>query len=390
MTTSNGVEPFQITVPQRDVDDLLARLAATRWPAEVPGDDAADWRRGIPLGYLRELAEYWAHAYDWRAQETALNQLPQYRTEIDGQLIHFIHARSPEPAAMPLILTHGYPGSVVEFTELIGPLADPRSHGGDPADAFHVVVPSLPGFGYSTPLSAGGWELRRTTDAWAELMTRLGYERFGAQGGDIGAGVTGRLAATRPERVIGTHVNSDRGSLGMAGEMFPVPDDLSSSDRAVVDEARTDWTAERGYLDLQSHRPATIGPALTDSPVGQLAWIAEKFQTWTNPAATTPDEAVGRDQLLTLISLYWFTRSGASAARFLYEASHADLDWVSASSVPAGWAVFNASPVVRRVMDPGHQIPHWTEYEEGGHFPALEAGVLLLEDVRTFFRGLRS
>ena len=387
--TTTAVEPFRIDVAEAALEDLRARLAATRWADEVPGDRADDWQRGIASGYLRELAEYWRTSYDWRAREADLNAWPQFVTEIDGQTIHFIHAGSPESAAMPLVITHGYPGSVVEFLRLLGPLTDPAGYGADPADAFHVVVPALPGFGFSTPLSAPGWEVGRTTRAWAELMSRLGYERFGAQGGDIGAGVTGRLAATLPDRVVGAHVNSDSGSLGMAGEMFPVPDDLDSDEREVIATAQAAWSAERGYLDVQSHRPTTIGAAITDSPVGQLAWIAEKFQTWTNPAAETPDAAVDRDQLLTLISLYWFTRSGASAARFLYEAAHSGLDWVAPSSVPTGWAVFNSSPLVRRVMDPQHRIAHWSEFAEGGHFPAMEAGDLLVEDIRRFFRGLR-
>jgi len=388
MTNTTDIRPFRIDIPQAELDALHARLADTRWPDEVPGSEP-DWSRGVPLGYLKDLTEYWRTSYDWRAQEAALHAFPQFTTEIDGQTIHFLHVRSPEPDAVPLLLTHGYPGSIAEFMNLVGPLADPASHGGDPADAFHVVVPSLPGFGFSTPLSDAGWELRRTTDAFAELMTRLGYERFGAQGGDIGAGITGRLGATLPGRVIGTHVNSDRGALGLAGEHFPIPDHLTEPERATVDAARAAWQDERGYLELQSHRPETIAVALTDSPVGQLAWIAEKFQTWTNPAAGTPDEAVDRDQLLTNISIYWFTRSGASAARFLYESAHANLDWVAPSTVPSGWAVFNTDPVVRRIIDAEHQIAHWSEFGKGGHFAAMEAGDLLLEDVRVFFRGLR-
>jgi pimeloyl-ACP methyl ester carboxylesterase len=382
------IHPFRIDIPQAELDGLRARLASARWADEVPGDKP-DWSRGIPLSYLQELAEYWENAFDWRAQEAALNAFPQFTTQIDGQTIHFLHVRSPEPDAVPLLITHGYPSSIAEFLHLIGPLADPRAHGGDPADAFHVVLPSLPGFGFSTPLSAGGWELGRTTDAFAELMSRLGYERFGAHGGDIGAGITGRLGATRPERIVGTHVVSDRGSLGLVGEQVPMPEHLTAAERAVVDDARAAWAQERGYLDLQGHRPDTIGAALTDSPVGQLAWIAEKFQSWTNPSADTPDDAVDRDQLLTNISIYWFTRSGASAARFLYEAQHSDLDWVAPSVVPAGWAVFNNDPVLRRVIDPEHQIAHWSEFTDGGHFAAMEAGDLLIEDVRTFFRSLR-
>ncbi len=384
------IEPYRIEVAEADLDDLRRRLGETRWPDAVPGDSDDDWSRGIPASYLKELAEYWRTSYDWRKAEAELNAYPQFVTEIDGQTIHFFHVRSPEPDATPLLLSHGYPGSVVEFAKLIGPLSDPRSYGGDPADAFHVVVPSLPGFGFSTPLSDAGWEMGRTTDAFAELMTRLGYERFAAQGGDVGAGITGRLGATLPDRLIGTHVNSDRLALGQAGEFFPVPDHLTESELAVVKAARTAWKAERGYLDLQSQRPSTIAAALTDSPVGQLAWIAEKFQTWTNPGAATPDEAVGRDELLTLVSIYWFTRSGASAARFLYEAAHAHLDWVAPSTVPNGWAVFNADPVLRRIMDPGNQVAHWSEFAEGGHFAAMEAGPLLVEDIRLFFRSLRS
>ncbi len=252
-----------------------------------------------------------------------------------------------------------------------------------------MVVPSLPGFGFSVPLSDSGWEVGRTTAAFAELMTRLGYERFGAQGGDVGAGVTGRLAALWPERVIGTHVNSDQGAMALAGEHFPLPDHLTEAERATVAAAQEAWKGERGYLDLQSHRPETIAAALTDSPIGQLAWIAEKFQSWTNPTAATPDEAVDRDQLLTNISIYWFTRTGATAARFLYEAAHSNLGWVAPSSVPSGWAVFNNDPVVRRIMDADHRVGHWSEFAEGGHFAAMEAGDLLVQDVRTFFRGLR-
>jgi len=389
MNNTAEIRPFRIDIPQAELDDLHRRLAATRWPDPVPGD-APDWSRGMPASYTQELAEYWRTTYDWRKAEAELNQYAQFVTEIDGQTIHFFHVRSPEPDATPLLLTHGYPSSAVEFLHLLGPLSDPRAYGGNAADAFHVVVPSLPGFGFSTPLSSAGWELSRTTDAFAELMTRLGYERFGAHGGDIGAGVTGRLGATLPDRVIGTHVISDRGALALAGEHFPIPDHLTADERAVVDAARAGWTSERGYLDLQTHKPETIAVALTDSPAGQLAWIAEKFQAWTNQAAATPDEAVDRDQLLTMISLYWFTRSGASAARFLYEAAHANVDWVAPSSVPAGWAVFDTDPVVRRVMDPDQKIAHWSEFSEGGHFAAMEAGELVVEDLRTFFRRVRA
>jgi len=388
-TTQQEIRPFRIDIPQAELDDLHRRLAATRLPDPVPGD-TGDFSHGIPVAYLAGLVEYWRTSYDWRAAEAELNRWPQFLTEIDGQTIHFFHVRSPEPDATPLLISHGYPGSVVEFVKLLGPLADPRSYGGDPADAFHVVVPSLPGFGFSTPLSGPGWEVGRTTAAFAELMSRLGYERFGAQGGDIGAGITGRLGAVFADRVIGTHINSDRGALGQAGEFFPLPDDLTDEERAVVEAANAKWRTARGYLELQSHQPDNIAAALTDSPAAQLAWIAEKFEAWTNPAAATPDQAVDRDQLLTLVSVYWFTKSGATAARFLYEAAHSHLDWVAPSTVPSGWAVFNNDPVLRRIMDGDHKIAHWSEYSEGGHFPAMECGALLVDDVRAFFRSLRS
>ena len=388
MRTSTDIRPFRIDIPQADLDDLHRRLDQARWAPPAPAP-RSDFARGVPLEYLQELAAYWRSGFDWRAQEARLNALPQFVTEIDGQPVHFLHVRSPEPDALPLLLTHGYPGSVVEFLDMIGPLSDPRAHGGDPADAFHLVVPSLPGFAFSTPVRAAGWELARSTDAFAELLQRLGYQRYGAHGGDVGAGVTGRLGALHPDRVVGTLVNSDPASLGLAGEQFPMPDHLDDAERARIEEYRAVWREERGYLDLQSHRPETIAAALTDSPVGQLAWIAEKFQTWTHPAARTPEEAVDRDLLLTNISIYWFTRSGASAARFLSEAAHSDVGWLAPSQVPAGWTVCNADPLLRRLMDPEQRMPFWSEHAQGGHFAALEVPDLLIDDLRAFFRPLR-
>jgi epoxide hydrolase len=316
MMTNTASQPFKIEISDAELDDLHRRLDATRWPDPAP-DVRTDFARGVPLPYLKELTNYWRRGFDWRAREARLNEIPQFTAEIDGQPIHYLHVRSPEPNAMPLLIIHGYPSSVVEFVELIGPLSDPRSAGGDAQDAFDLVIPSLPGFGFSTPVRQRGWELGRTTAAFAELMARLGYSHYGAHGGDIGAGVSGRLGAMDAEHVVGTIVVTDPGSLGLAGEQFPIPDHLIDAERARVEQEREIWRAERGYLDLQGHRPETIAAALTDSPVGQLAWIVEKFQTWTNPAAKSPDEAVDRDQLLTNISLYWFTKSGATAARFL-------------------------------------------------------------------------
>jgi epoxide hydrolase len=376
------IRPFRIDVPQADLDDLRERLARTRWPDELPD---SGWRRGVPLAYLKELADWWRDGFDWRKHEAELNRHPQFTTTIDGQVVHFLHARSPEPDALPLLVTHGYPSSVVEFLEVIGPLTDPRAHGGDPADAFHVVAPSIPGFGFSTPVRQPGWEVARTAGAFAELMARLGYERYGAHGGDIGAGVAGILGTTRADRVVGTHTTSDARGVALAGQYFPLPDDLAEADRARVQERQRQWAEAKGYLDIQSTRPQTLAYALTDSPVGQLAWIAEKFEEWT-------EEPVDRDQLLTNVSVYWFTRSGASAARFIYEGAHAGPDWGSPPTTPPapqGLALFGGDDLLRRVMDPGHRIGHWSEFDRGGHFPAMEVPDLLVGDLRAFFRGFR-
>jgi epoxide hydrolase len=390
-TTQEGTEirSFRIAVPDADLDDLRDRLARTRWPDEPPG---GGWSRGVPFDYLQRLVTYWRDGYDWRAQEAALNRLPQFTTTIDGQRIHFLHLRSPEPDALPLLVAHGYPSSVAEFTRIVGPLRDPRAHGGQAADAFHLVVPSLPGFGFSMPVVQPGWEVGRTTAAFAELMERLGYRRYGAHGGDIGAGVCGLLAATRPERLVGTHTTADANSVALAGQYFPVPDDLAEADRAALEERQRAWTDAKAYLDLQATRPWTLGYALTDSPVGQLAWIVEKFKEWTGAEAELPEDAVDRDQLLTNVSLYWFTRGGASAARFISEAAHAAPDWggpPAGTPPPQGLALFGGDDLLRRLMDPEHRIAHWSEFPRGGHFPAMEVPELLVGDLRAFFRGLR-
>ena len=384
--TETDVQPFEVSIPQEDLDDLHERLLRSRWPDELPG---VGWSYGVPLDYLKGLAEYWRTGFDWRAQEAKLNAFPQFTTEIDGQTIHFLHVRSPEPDALPLIMTHGWPGSIAEFMKIIGPLTNPRAHGDDPADAFHVVAPSLPGFGFSMPVRKPGWEMGRTTDAFAELMRRLGYDRYGAQGGDIGAGISGRLAGIDPDHVVGYHVNSDQGSAAMVGEFLPMPEDLTRAERARLEEIRQALSEQRGYFELQSTRPQTLAYSLADSPVGQLAWIVEKFKEWTNPAATLPDDAVDRDQLLTNVSIYWFTDTGGSSARFYYEGAHKRLDWLTPSAALQGWAVFNTDPIMRRLMNPEGKIAHFSEFREGGHFPAMETPDLLVGDVRAFFSKLR-
>ncbi|WP_020578761.1 epoxide hydrolase family protein [Actinopolymorpha alba] len=380
---SEEITPFQIEIPQDRLDDLRQRLAQTRWPDELPG---VAWEAGVPLGYLKELADYWRTGYDWRAHEARLNEFPQFTTAIDGQTVHFLHVRSPEPGALPLIITHGWPGSVVEFMKIIGPLTDPARYGGDPADAFHVVAPSLPGFGFSSPLAAPGWDTGRVARAWAELMERLGYRRYGAQGGDTGAIVSPELGRIDPDHVVGVHVNN----LGT----FPSGDPAELAGLTEADQARlelmTTWGRDMsGYAIVQSTRPQTISYALTDSPVGQLAWIVEKFKEWTDPAAELPEDAIDRDQILTDVSVYWLTGTAGSAARIYYEGARSWGQAQSRSPVPTGVAVFPNDITIRPLAERDHNVVHWAEFSSGGHFAAMEAPDLLVNDVREFFRQLR-
>ncbi|SDL38099.1 epoxide hydrolase family protein [Nonomuraea jiangxiensis] len=365
------IRPFTIDIPQADVDDLTSRLARTRWPDGLP---AAGWSRGVPLEFLKELTAYWAEGYDWRAAEAGLNEYPQFTTEIDGQQVHFLHVRSGDPGAMPLVLTHGYPSAFAEFTRLIEHLRQD----------FHLVVPSLPGFAFSTPVRETGWALGRTARAWAELMRRLGYDRYGVHGGDIGAGVSGAVAGLDREHVVGVHVVTDPYTAAATATFLPgMGDRLDPADPvdelalARMAEFRADGT---GYLTIQNTRPHTIGYLLNDSPAGQLGWLAESFERWT-------DLPYDRDQLLTIASLYWFSGSGVSAAGFLYEQAHSS-DWGAPPAVPQGYAVFGADATARRLIDPPAGT-HWAEYERGRHFPAMEAPEVLAADLRTFFAGLK-
>ncbi|MFD0683647.1 epoxide hydrolase family protein [Actinomadura fibrosa] len=372
---------FAIGVSERALDDLRERLRRTRWPDGVPD---AGWERGVPVGYLRELAEYWLRSYDWRAAEARLNRFPQFVTEIDGQRVHFVHVRSPEPDAVPLILTHGWPSSFAEYEDVIGPLADPRAHGGDPADAFHVVVPSVPGFGYSMPLAGTGWNHGRIARAWAVLMERLGYRRYGAQGGDTGSIVSPELGRIAPENVIGVHVN---GGLAFPEGVEGV--ELTPDEKVRLAAAERLRETGTGYADLQSTRPMTVAYGLNDSPAGQLAWIAEKFWEWTDPAKALPEDAVGRDRLLTNVTLYWLTGTAASSAQLYYEVRAAPVPPPGPGGVPTGIAVFPSDPAIRALEERRHNLVHWSEFSRGGHFAAAEAPDLLVDDIRAFFRRLR-
>ena len=379
-----AIRPFRIDIPEADLDDLRDRLARTRWPDGLPG---VGWGYGVPLGYLKELAEYWRTSYDWRKHEARLNEFPQFTTTIDDTTLHFVHVRSPESEAMPLILTHGWPGSIVEFTEIIGPLSDPRGHGGDPADAFHVVAPSIPGFAFSGPTRERGWNLHRITMAFAELMRRLGYEAYGAHGGDFGALVSPELGRLEPERVVGVHVN---------GFLTPPPrdpaqlTDLTDMERTRVEKFNRFRRDQRGYALIQATRPQTLAYGLTDSPVGQLAWIVEKFKEWTD-SSHLPEEAVDRDQILTNVMLYWLTSTAGSSSRLYKETAHDLGRGNEPSSVPTGVAVFprEVGISVRRLAERTQNIVHWSEFDRGGHFPAMEEPDLMIGDLRRFFRRFR-
>jgi epoxide hydrolase len=374
------IRPFRIDIPQADLDDLRARLARSRWPDELPG---ADWDYGIPLEVVRELAEYWRTGYDWRVHERRLNGLAQFTTAIDGQNIHFLHVRSSEPGALPLIMTHGWPGSIAEFLEVIGPLTDPRGHGGDPADAFHLVLPSIPGYGFSGPTRDRGWNVRRIAQAWDELMRRLGYQRYGAQGGDWGSSISRELGLIAPAHLIGVHLNM------VFPQVRDEPADLTDVDRARLDALRRFRSSGSGYAAIQSTRPQTLAYGLTDSPAGQLAWIADKFNEWTDGGLPG---AVDRDQMLTNVMIYWLTGTAGSSARLYYESARSGA-WgpPATSTAPTGVAVFprEIAPPIRRFAELSNNIVHWSEFDRGGHFAAMEEPDLLVRDVREFFRLFR-
>ena len=371
---------FRIEVPDGALVDLAERLGRIRWPGQLPG---GGWDRGVPVDYLRQVVERWK-AYDWRRWEARLNAYPQYTTRIDGQTIHFLHVRSPQADAFPLILTHGWPGSIAEFLPILGPLTDPASYGGDPRDAFHIVAPSVPGHGFSVPLESAGWNHDRIARAWAELMARLGYERYGAQGGDTGSVVSPLVAQVDPTHVVGVHIN---GGLAYPALEPGDVEQLNDAERARLAAAEQLRAVGTGYAELQGTRPQTVSFGLSDSPVGQLAWIVEKFWEWTDPAHALPEDAVELDHLLTDVSIYWFTNTSASSANLYYE-NRAAADDIK-PGVPTGVAVFPTDPAIRRVLDRRHRIVHWSEFIRGGHFAALEAPDLLVDDIRAFFRLVR-
>lgn len=379
MTTTSDIKPFRIDIPPSDLDDLAARLDATRWPGEVTG---AGTDYGMPLGVVERLAERWRTGYDWRAHEARLNEVPQYTTMIDGQNIHFLHVRSVEPGAVPLLLLHGWPGSVVEFLGMIGPLTDPRAHGGDPSRAFHVVVPSLPGYGFSGPTTEPGWDSARMAKAFASLMSRLGYQRWGAAGGDAGALVGRELGILAPDGLIGLHLlqifafpSGDPAEMGR----------MSDVDRESLSGTTADFQSKAGYQKIQQTRPQTLGYGLTDSPAGQLAWNAELWTGWGEYA-----DYLDVDTYLTHVSIYWFTRTGVSSARHYYEDAHSGAGYRDApNKVPTALAVFPQDfRTIRAFAERANNVVRYTEFDRGGHFAYTTDPDLVVQDLREFFASL--
>jgi pimeloyl-ACP methyl ester carboxylesterase len=379
------IAPFTLAIHDDALDDLRARLRATRLPVPPPGDS---WANGVPVEYLRHLVEKWQH-FDWRAYESRLAAVPQYTTEIDGQRVHFVHVPSAEPGATPLVLTHGWPGSFLEFIDLIGPLTDPAAHGGDPADAFHVVIPSIPGFGFSTPLAEGEWPTRRIAETWIALMDRLGYDRFVVQGGDMGAAISPEIARRAPERVIGVHVN---GNLDSYAEISP--EDREQLSTLEQDRSRRidEFMREQfGYIAIQSTRPGLVGELLTDSPAAQLAWIVDKLKAWTFPEDALPEDVLGLDFVLANASLYWFTASGGSAAAVGYAQAGGWGEKLTNSGVPTSVIVFAGDVGIRAKAEISNTVVRWIDVvDRGGHFAALEEPALLVADIRGAFRDGRS
>ncbi len=381
-----AIRPYRVDVAGDVLDDLRHRLARTRWPDQI--SDSA-WGYGTDLATLQELCTYWRDEFDWRAAEARLNQWPQFETEIDGIHIHFVHARSPEPDALPLVLTHGWPGSVAEFQKILGPLTDPVAHGGEAGDAFHVVAPSMPGYGFSGPTTRPGIDIRTVAEVNAALMARLGYDRYGAQGGDWGALATIQLGRVDAAHLAGLHVNMifafpPTEGDAMAGVLPEELDGIASTQAFIADET--------GYQAIQGTKPQTLAYGLTDSPAGLAGWILEKFRTWSDCGGDVYSRFT-RDELLTNITIYWVTGTINSSTRLYCEVRRSGvLDKVEPRmQVPLGAAIFPKElyQAPRVWVDAAYNVQHWTRMPSGGHFAAMEEPEALVEDVRAFFRRVR-
>ena len=378
---SDEIRPFQIAASDEQLENLRRRLRATRWPDAETVDD---WSQGIPLDYVQEVCAYWAEKYDWRAREARLNTFPQFRTGVLGLGVHFVHVRSPEPGALPLVISHGWPGSIVEFHKVIGPLADPVAHGGEARDAFHVVCPSLPGYGFSDKPSAPGWGVEKIADAWAALMAKLGYDRYVAQGGDWGSMVTNQIALRDPGHCLGIHLNMpivapDPETLGS----------LSEREQGALASMQHYQDKDSGYSKQQSTRPQTLAYGLADSPSGQAAWILEKFWSWTD-CDGHPEKVLSRDELLDNVMLYWLPGTAASSARLYWESfSSPSFDEVR---LPTGCSIYPKEifRCSRRWAEKKFtNLVHWNELDRGGHFAAFERPEVFVDELRACFRHMR-
>lgn len=381
------IEKFAINVPDDVLADLQRRLNTTRWPSEL---EDAGWDYGSSLGYMKSLVQYWRSGYDWRRQESLLNELPQFRMGIDGLQIHFVHARGKGPKPLPLIITHGWPGSFVEMVKLIPMLTNPEAHGGSAEDSFDVVVPSLPGYGFSDQPHERGMDPQRIARLWVRLMEELGYKRFAAQGGDWGSMVSISLGLNHPERIMGIHLNYIAGRFLLGGSLEQPQQDQTA--REYLRELRGWWDREGGYSHVQGTKPQTLGYGLNDSPVGLAAWIVEKFRTWSDCSGEI-ESVFTHDELLTNVMIYWITETMPSSVRLYYESRQRPLA-LSASNrveVPVAVAIFPKEIAMppRTLADRGLNIARWTAMPEGGHFAAMEQPELLARDIREFFRTLR-
>ena len=382
---SDTIHEFTITVGNDEITALIERLSQTRWPDQITD---TGWDYGVNAEWVRDLADYWANRFDWGAAEAHLNSFDHVITEIDGQKIHAIHQRSPNPDALPLLISHGWPGSVVEFLKIIGPLTDPEAHGGDPADAFHVIAPSLPGYAWSGPTTERGWGPTRTAKAFATLASRLGYDRYGVQGGDWGSIISQEIARADPDHVVGCHVNML--TTQPPGEPDDM-EDITPYEQQLLDRVAWYRAEDNGYFRIQQTRPQTLGTGLNDSPAGLLAWIGEKFYGWTDHDGD-PFTAVDRDTILTNVSAYWFTETINSSTRMYFELIPTiEAGFGGTGAVPLGVSVFPKELFAarRRWVEKSHNLVFWAEHDRGGHFAALETPDVLVTDIRDCFRDLR-
>jgi len=380
---SEAIETFRVHVDDSVLEDLRGRLARTRFPDQIDGEG---WHAGIPIDYLRELVGYWHTTYDWRRQERRLNEFEHFRTQIDGQSIHFIHCRSPHPDAFPLLLTHGWPGSIVEFLDVLPRLTDPPAYGGRAEDAFHVIAPSLPGYGFSEPPRTRGWDVRRIAMAFTELMDRLGYPRYGAQGGDWGAQVTTRIGELDPEHCAAIHLNMPVGARPES------PGELTDEEQADLVQMGNFQREESAYANEQGTKPQTVGAALNDSPAGLLAWIVEKFRTWSD-CDGHPENCFSKDQLITNVMLYWVTQTSTSSARLYWETNQSGVlkEKLPFIGIPTGVARYPKEVLrwPRSWVEQQYNVTHWAVMPRGGHFAAMEQPELFGDDLQEFFRTVR-